>query len=40
MPISVDGLSKGKKKPMNIKWELNEPLLYHLWKEAAKLRVG
>lgn len=27
-------------KPMNIKWELNEPLPHYLWKEAAKLRVG
>jgi hypothetical protein len=27
-------------KPMNIKWELNEPLPHYLWKDAAKLRVG
>jgi superfamily II DNA or RNA helicase len=27
-------------KPMNIKWELNEPLPNYLWKDAAKLRVG
>lgn len=27
-------------KPMNIKWELNEPLPHYLWNEAAKLRVG
>ncbi len=27
-------------KPMNIKWELNEPLPSYLWKEAAKLRTG
>lgn len=27
-------------KPMNIKWELNEPLPHFLWKEAAKLQVG
>jgi superfamily II DNA or RNA helicase len=27
-------------KPMNIKWELNEPLPHYLWKEAAKLRTG
>jgi superfamily II DNA or RNA helicase len=27
-------------KPMNIKWELCEPLPNYLWKEAAKLRVG
>src|SRR5690554_7166893 len=26
-------------KPMNIKWELNEPLPHYLWKDAAKLRV-
>ena len=27
-------------KPMNIKWEINEPLPNYLWKDAAKLRVG
>lgn len=27
-------------KPMNIKWELKEPLPLYLWKDAAKLRVG
>jgi hypothetical protein len=27
-------------KPMNIKWELNEPLPHYLWKDAAKLRVS
>ncbi len=27
-------------KPMNIKWELNEPMPHFLWKDAAKLRVG
>jgi superfamily II DNA or RNA helicase len=27
-------------KPMNIKWELNEPLPHYLWKDAAKLQVG
>lgn len=27
-------------KPMNIKWELNEPMPHYLWKDAAKLRVG
>ena len=27
-------------KPMNIKWELNEPLPHYLWNYAAKLRVG
>ncbi|MCT4561369.1 MAG: DUF3427 domain-containing protein [Crocinitomicaceae bacterium] len=27
-------------KPMNIKWELNEPIPHYLWKDAAKLRVG
>ncbi|PQJ75209.1 DEAD/DEAH box helicase [Polaribacter gangjinensis] len=27
-------------KPMNIKWELNEPLPHYLWNNAAKLRIG
>lgn len=27
-------------KPMNIKWELNEPIPHYLWNDAAKLRVG
>jgi len=27
-------------KPMNIKWELEEPLPHYLWRDAAKLRVG
>ncbi|MCZ2394226.1 MAG: DUF3427 domain-containing protein [Chitinophagales bacterium] len=27
-------------KPMNIKWELIEPLPHFLWKDAAKLRIG
>lgn len=27
-------------KPMNIKWELSEPMPHYLWKDAAKLRVG
>jgi superfamily II DNA or RNA helicase len=27
-------------KPMNIKWELNEPLPHYLWKDAAKLMPG
>lgn len=27
-------------KPMNIKWELNEPLPHYLWKDAAKLMTG
>ncbi len=27
-------------KPMNVKWELNEPLPHYLWKDAAKLRIG
>lgn len=26
--------------PMNIRWELNEPLPHYLWKDAAKLQVG
>lgn len=27
-------------KPMNIKWELSEPIPHYLWKDAAKLSVG
>jgi len=27
-------------KPMNIKWELNEPIPNFLWKESAKMSVG
>ena len=27
-------------KPMNIKWELHEPMPHYLWNDAAKLRVG
>jgi hypothetical protein len=27
-------------KPMNIKWELNEPMPHYLWNDATKLRVG
>ncbi len=27
-------------KPMNIKWELNEPMPLYLWNDAAKLRIG
>jgi hypothetical protein len=27
-------------KPMNIRWELNEPIPHYLWKDAAKLRIG
>jgi len=27
-------------KPMNIKWELHEPLPHFLWKDAVKLSVG
>lgn len=27
-------------KPMNIKWELNEPMPNYLWKDSAKLSVG
>jgi superfamily II DNA or RNA helicase len=27
-------------KPMNIKWELNEPMPNYLWKASAKLSVG
>jgi superfamily II DNA or RNA helicase len=35
---TINGFSGAK--PMNIKWELNEPLPHYLWKEAAKLSVG
>lgn len=27
-------------KPMNIKWELNEPMPPYLWKDSAKMAVG
>ncbi len=27
-------------KPMNIKWELNEPMPMYLWKDSAKMAVG
>ncbi|MCG9879684.1 MAG: DUF3427 domain-containing protein [Bacteroidia bacterium] len=27
-------------KPMNIKWELSEPIPHYLWRDAAKLSVG
>lgn len=27
-------------KPMNIEWELNEPIPPYLWKDAAKLSIG
>jgi superfamily II DNA or RNA helicase len=27
-------------KPMNINWELNEPIPHYLWKDAAKLSIG
>lgn len=27
-------------KPMNIKWELNEPMPNYLWKESAKMSIG
>ena len=27
-------------KPMNIKWELNEPIPPYLWKDSAKMAVG
>ncbi|PDS26732.1 DUF3427 domain-containing protein [Flavobacterium branchiophilum] len=27
-------------KPMNIKWELNEPIPHYLWKESAKMSIG
>ena len=28
------------KKPMSIKWELNEPMPAYLWKDSAKLAIG
>lgn len=27
-------------KPMNIKWELNEPIPNYLWKDSAKMSIG
>lgn len=27
-------------KPMNIQWELNEPMPNYLWNESAKMSVG
>ncbi|MEO7977939.1 DUF3427 domain-containing protein [Flavobacterium sp.] len=27
-------------KPMNVKWELNEPIPNYLWKESAKMSIG
>ncbi len=27
-------------KPMNIKWELNEPMPAYLWKDSAKMAIG
>lgn len=27
-------------KPMNIKWELNEPMPNYLWKDSAKMSIG
>ncbi|MFC4263101.1 DUF3427 domain-containing protein [Ferruginibacter yonginensis] len=27
-------------KPMNIKWELKEPIPHYLWNDTAKLRIG
>ena len=27
-------------KPMNIKWELSEPMPPYLWKDSAKMAVG
>ncbi len=27
-------------KPMNIEWELKEPIPHYLWNDAAKLRIG
>lgn len=26
-------------KPMNIKWELNEPMPNYIWKESAKMAI-
>lgn len=27
-------------KPMNIKWEMKEPIPPYLWKETAKMAIG
>jgi superfamily II DNA or RNA helicase len=27
-------------KPMNVKWELSEPIPHYLWKESAKMSIG
>jgi hypothetical protein len=27
-------------KPMNIEWQLNEPMPAYIWKESGKLAVG
>ncbi len=27
-------------KPMNIKWELNEPMPPYIWKDSAKMAIG
>ena len=27
-------------KPMNIKWELKEPMPPYIWKESAKMAIG
>ena len=31
--------SEGR-KPMNIKWQLSEPLPHYLWKDSAKMSIG
>ncbi|GAB3537044.1 DUF3427 domain-containing protein [Pontibacter brevis] len=36
----VDYLTHSGSKPMNIKWELHEPMPAFLWKGAAKMAVG
>ena len=37
-PVKID--SYNGLKPMNITWQLHEPLPPHLWHDAAKLAVG
>jgi hypothetical protein len=36
----VNLISHYGRKPMSIKWELNEPMPSYIWKQSAKLAVG
>ena len=36
----VEYVSHTGSKPMNITWELREPIPNYLWKESAKMAVG